>query len=75
MEGKVLDRFTNVNADCQKKKFLERFNKIYPDCQLYCIQLNGFSHTVFYKDKDGNWIGFDANFNKKLFDIFSWHNK
>lgn len=31
-----------------------RFNNLYKGCTLYCIQLNGFSHTVFYKDENNN---------------------
>jgi len=44
------------------EKFLKkRFNEIYKDCTLYAVQLNGFSHKVFYKDND----------NKKHIDTFS----
>ena len=44
-----------------KKELNERFNTIYKGCTLYAVQLNGFSHKVFYKDKD----------NKKHIDTFS----
>ena len=44
-----------------KKNLKERFNEIYKDCTLYAIQLNGFSHKVFYKDAE----------NKKHIDTFS----
>ena len=37
-----------------KAKLLEVFNRLYQNCELYHITLNGFSHTVFYKDHDGN---------------------
>ena len=37
-----------------KQELRERFERIYHNCKLYCVQLNGFSHTIFYKDKDGN---------------------
>ena len=32
----------------------ERFERLYPGCKLFCIQLDGFSHTVYYKDKNNN---------------------
>ena len=44
-----------------KKELKERFNTIYKGCTLFAVQLNGFSHKVFYKDKD----------NKKHIDGFS----
>lgn len=44
-----------------KKELKKRFNEIYKDCTLYAVQLNGFSHKVFYKDND----------NKKHIDAFS----
>jgi hypothetical protein len=44
-----------------KENLKKRFNEIYKGCELYAVQLNGFSHTVFYKDKD----------NKKHIDGFS----
>lgn len=31
----------------------ERFERLYKDCKIFCVHLNGFSHSVFYKDKDG----------------------
>ena len=36
-----------------KQELKERFSRLYPDAVLYCVQLDGFSHTVYYKDKDG----------------------
>lgn len=36
-----------------KQELKERFERLFKDCHLYCVQLNGFSHTIFYKDKDG----------------------
>jgi len=38
----------------KKDKLKERFNNLYKGCTLYCIQLDGFSHTVYYKDANGN---------------------
>lgn len=37
-----------------KQKLKERFERLFPDCTLYAIQLDGFSHSVFYKDVNGN---------------------
>ena len=36
-----------------KKDFKTRFNKLFKGCTLYCIQLDGFSHAIYYKDKGG----------------------
>lgn len=36
-----------------KKEFKERFERLFKDCVIYCAHFNGFSHTVFYKDKEG----------------------
>lgn len=36
-----------------KKRFEARFKRLYKDATLYCVHLDGFSHSVFYKDKDG----------------------
>lgn len=33
-----------------KKEFKETFSRIYKGCELYAIQLNGFTHTIYYKD-------------------------
>lgn len=33
-----------------KKTLLERFKTLYPKKRLLAIQLNGFSHKVFYDD-------------------------
>lgn len=44
-----------------KENLKKRFNEIYKNCTLYAVQLNGFSHKVFYKDND----------NKKHIDGFS----
>ena len=32
---------------------LERFERLYKGCKLYCVHLDGFSHSVFYKDEKG----------------------
>lgn len=46
-----------------KQDFEARFKRLYPNCELYCVHLNGFSHSVFYKDKDGNkHIGVMSNY-------------
>ena len=37
----------------QDKELLERFERLYKGCKLYCVHLNGFSHSVFYKDEKG----------------------
>lgn len=34
-----------------KQVFEERFKKLYKGKRLLAIQLNGFTHTVFYDDK------------------------
>lgn len=40
-----------------KKELLERFNGLYPKSRLLAIQLNGFSHKVFYDNgKAGSTI-------------------
>ena len=44
-----------------KKNLKKRFNEIYKGSTLYAVQLNGFSHKVFYKDTE----------NKKHIDAFS----
>lgn len=36
-----------------KKELLERFNRLYKECTLYCVQLDGFSHALYYKDLNG----------------------
>ena len=36
-----------------KTDLLNKFNNLYKGCTLYAIHLNGFSHTVFYKDNNG----------------------
>lgn len=37
-----------------KNIFQTRFERLYKNCKLFAIQLDGFSHTVFYKDCNGN---------------------
>ncbi len=37
-----------------KNELNQRFNRLYEGCTLFCIHLDGFSHEVFYKDRDGN---------------------
>ena len=44
-----------------KENLKKRFNEVYKGCELFAIQLNGFSHKVFYKDTE----------NKKHIDTFS----
>ena len=36
-----------------KQELKGRFERLYKGCTLYCIQLDGFTHKVFYKDADG----------------------
>ncbi len=34
-----------------KKMVKEMFAKNFKDCDLFCVQLDGFMHTIYYKDK------------------------
>jgi len=34
-----------------KKEFKERWNRLFPNKRLLAVQLNGFSHTIFYDEK------------------------
>ena len=36
-----------------KNDIKQKFERIYKGCVLYAIHLDGFSHTVFYKDNNG----------------------
>ena len=36
-----------------KQELKERFERLYKGCTLFCIQLDGFTHRVFYKDPNG----------------------
>lgn len=36
-----------------KQEWKQRFNEVFKGCTLYCIQLDGFSHAIYYKDKSG----------------------
>lgn len=36
-----------------KNELNQRFKRLYPHCELFAIHLDGFSHTVFYKDGNG----------------------
>lgn len=36
-----------------KKDLKERFNRLFKGCKIYCVQLDGFSHALYYKDADG----------------------
>lgn len=36
-----------------RDKLLERFNKLYPKKRLLAIELNGFSHIVYYDNGKG----------------------
>ncbi len=36
-----------------KNELLKVFKRLYKGCTLFAIHLDGFSHTVFYKDSDG----------------------
>ena len=38
----------------EKEELQTRFSRIYKGCSLYAIHLDGFSHTVFYKDENGD---------------------
>lgn len=37
-----------------KKEILERFNNLYEGKRLLAVQLNGFSHKVFYDNGNAN---------------------
>lgn len=37
-----------------KNELLKTFNNLYKGCTLYAIHLDEFTHTVFYKDSEGN---------------------
>lgn len=37
-----------------KQEFLEKFNELYESKRLLAVQLNGFNHTLFYDNGDGN---------------------
>lgn len=37
----------------EKNELQTKFEKLYKGCTLHAIHLNGFSHTVFYKDENG----------------------
>ena len=39
--------------DNTKNDIQTKFERIYNGCTLYAIHFNGFSHTVFYKDNNG----------------------
>lgn len=34
-----------------KKEFKERWNKLFPGKRLLAVQLNGFTHSIFYDEK------------------------
>lgn len=34
-----------------KKEFKERWNKLFPNKRLLAVQLNGFTHSIFYDEK------------------------
>ena len=36
-----------------KNEILKIFLNLYKGCTLYAVQLDGFSHTIFYKDREG----------------------
>lgn len=36
-----------------KQEWKKRFNELFKGCTLYCIQLDGFSHAIHYKDASG----------------------
>ncbi len=37
----------------EKNELQTKFERLYKGCTLYCVHLDGFSHSVFYKDADG----------------------
>jgi hypothetical protein len=34
-----------------KKEFKERWNKLFPNKRLLAVQLNGFTHSIFYDEQ------------------------
>ena len=40
-----------MNRTEMKKEFRERWNRLFPDKRLLAVQLNGFTHTIFYDEK------------------------
>ena len=34
-----------------KKEFKERWNKLFPNKRLLAVQLNGFTHSIYYDEK------------------------
>lgn len=36
-----------------KQALKERFERLYKNCTLFCVQLDGFSHSLWYKDEKG----------------------
>lgn len=37
-----------------KQEFKKRFKELYPGMRLLCIQLDGFTHRVYYDELKGN---------------------
>ncbi len=40
-----------MNKAEMKKEFKERWNKLFPNKRLLAVQLNGFTHSIFYDEK------------------------
>ena len=40
-----------MNRTEMKKEFKERWNKLFPNKRLLAVQLNGFTHSIFYDEK------------------------
>ena len=69
----------NMNKTELKRLFKNRFTELYPDKRLLAIQLDGFTHRVFYNDhKNGvikvltysTYTVFDPANNEKLEALF-----
>ena len=37
----------------EKQELKERFERLFKGCTIYCVQLDGFSHALYYKDEKG----------------------
>ena len=40
-----------MNRTEMKKEFRERWDRLFPNKRLLAVQLNGFTHTIFYDEK------------------------
>jgi citrate synthase len=45
-----MEEFKMTKAE-MKKEFKERWNKLFPNKRLLAVQLNGFTHSIYYDEK------------------------